>query len=245
MRAWLSAICVLALSFGASQAQTAGVPLAAHRVVYDLTLAKGGSGAKGVDNARGRIAFDFLGHSRADARVKVCALRLRTLGRVTIERGGPPIEHAFVRGDAESRRRRDDWFEHRGGRRETVLEEQSFRKTKHQFDALPDVERGRNDVPQLRPRAAQIDVGGGLPEPFEKDSPEHHARAVRHRRDGQRGPHSSLGSVVLAGVEETPGFSQSVLRAERHLRHEHHEHGSHTSSDETHAQDGSTAVSSH
>ncbi len=61
MRAWLSAIGVLALSFGASQAQTAAVPLAAHRVVYDLTLAKGGSGAKGVDNARGRIAFDFLG----------------------------------------------------------------------------------------------------------------------------------------------------------------------------------------
>lgn len=61
MRAWLSAVGVLALSFGASQAQTAGVPLAAHRVVYDLTLAKGGSGAKGVDNARGRIAFDFLG----------------------------------------------------------------------------------------------------------------------------------------------------------------------------------------
>jgi len=60
MRAWLSALAVLALSVGASQAETA-VPLAAHRVVYDLTLAKGGSGARGVDNARGRIAFDFLG----------------------------------------------------------------------------------------------------------------------------------------------------------------------------------------
>lgn len=45
---------------GAAAAQPAGVPLAAHRVVYDLSLASS-SGARGVEAARGRIAFDFLG----------------------------------------------------------------------------------------------------------------------------------------------------------------------------------------
>lgn len=45
---------------GAALAQPAGVPLAAHRVVYDLSLA-GSSGSRGVEAARGRIAFDFLG----------------------------------------------------------------------------------------------------------------------------------------------------------------------------------------
>jgi hypothetical protein len=63
MRSWLSAAGVLVFLVGASQAQTVGVPLAAHRVVYDLTLAKPGTGAKGIDGARGRIAFDFLGDS--------------------------------------------------------------------------------------------------------------------------------------------------------------------------------------
>lgn len=60
MRACLSAIGLTVAFFGPVHAQSLAVPLAAHRVVYDLTLAKGG-GAKGVDSARGRIAFDFLG----------------------------------------------------------------------------------------------------------------------------------------------------------------------------------------
>jgi hypothetical protein len=41
-------------------AQAAPTSLAPHRVVYDLTLAKT-TGTRGVENARGRIAFDFLG----------------------------------------------------------------------------------------------------------------------------------------------------------------------------------------
>lgn len=61
MPAWLSAVALAIAFMGAAHAQTASVPLAAHRVVYDLTLLKGGGGAKGVDSARGRIAFDFLG----------------------------------------------------------------------------------------------------------------------------------------------------------------------------------------
>jgi hypothetical protein len=46
-----------AAAFGAEAAPTS---LAPHRVVYDLTLAKA-TGTRGVENARGRIAFDFLG----------------------------------------------------------------------------------------------------------------------------------------------------------------------------------------
>ena len=46
---------LLAAAFSAEAAS-----LAPHRVVYDLTLAKA-TGTRGVENARGRIAFDFLG----------------------------------------------------------------------------------------------------------------------------------------------------------------------------------------
>jgi hypothetical protein len=63
MRVSVLAVCLLssAAAFEAAGAQPAGVPLAAHRVVYDLTLARSGGGSKAVDSARGRIAFDFLG----------------------------------------------------------------------------------------------------------------------------------------------------------------------------------------
>ena len=58
----LSSIGVLALLGGASAAapQSAAIRLAPHRVVYDLSLAKS-TGTRGVESARGRIAFDFLG----------------------------------------------------------------------------------------------------------------------------------------------------------------------------------------
>jgi hypothetical protein len=44
----------------AAAAQLPSVVLAPHRVVYDLSLASS-SGSRGVENATGRIAFDFLG----------------------------------------------------------------------------------------------------------------------------------------------------------------------------------------
>ena len=44
----------------ATAAQLPPVVLAPHRVVYDLSLASS-SGSRGVESARGRIAFDFLG----------------------------------------------------------------------------------------------------------------------------------------------------------------------------------------
>jgi hypothetical protein len=64
MRVCLIAACLLTAlaSVPSSHAQPASAPLAAHRIVYDLTLARGGGGStKGIDNARGRIVFDFLG----------------------------------------------------------------------------------------------------------------------------------------------------------------------------------------
>ena len=48
---------LVATGFAASAAPSS---LAPHRVVYDLSLAKA-TGTRGVENARGRIAFDFLG----------------------------------------------------------------------------------------------------------------------------------------------------------------------------------------
>jgi EipB-like len=57
----------------------AGVPLAAHRVVYDLSLA-GATGARGLEAARGRIAFDFLGDN--------CDGYALTYRQVTVLEGG-------------------------------------------------------------------------------------------------------------------------------------------------------------
>jgi hypothetical protein len=56
----LGACCAIGPAL-AAVAQPAAIPLAPHRIVYDLTLARGGGGSKGIDGARGRIAFDFLG----------------------------------------------------------------------------------------------------------------------------------------------------------------------------------------
>ena len=53
----LVATGLAATGFAVSAAPTS---LAPHRVVYDLSLAKA-TGTRGVENARGRIAFDFLG----------------------------------------------------------------------------------------------------------------------------------------------------------------------------------------
>ena len=68
------------LASSAALAQpTAGVPLAAHRVVYDLSLA-GATGPRGLEAARGRIAFDFLGDN--------CDGYALTYRQVTVLEGG-------------------------------------------------------------------------------------------------------------------------------------------------------------
>jgi EipB-like len=64
---------------GSSAAASPPAPLAAHRVVYDLSLAKA-VGTRGVENARGRIAFDFLGDA--------CDGYALTYRQVTVLEGG-------------------------------------------------------------------------------------------------------------------------------------------------------------
>ena len=44
-----------------AQAARAPVRLVPHRAVYDLSLARSNDSRRGVDEARGRIAFDFGG----------------------------------------------------------------------------------------------------------------------------------------------------------------------------------------
>jgi hypothetical protein len=62
MRAGIVSIgaALLTLAGSSALAATEPVRLAPHRAIYDLTLARS-SGARGVENARGRIAFDFGG----------------------------------------------------------------------------------------------------------------------------------------------------------------------------------------
>ena len=62
MRAvFASAVALFALLPAAAPAETgAGVRLVPHRAVYDLSLVRSG-GSRGLDNAQGRIAFDFGG----------------------------------------------------------------------------------------------------------------------------------------------------------------------------------------
>jgi hypothetical protein len=73
----LFAAAVLAST--AALSQPARVPLAAHRVVYDLSLA-GATGPRGLEAARGRIAFDFLGDN--------CDGYALTYRQVTVLEGG-------------------------------------------------------------------------------------------------------------------------------------------------------------
>ena len=56
----LAALVATGLAATGFAASAAPISLAPHRVVYDLSLAKA-TGTRGVENARGRIAFDFLG----------------------------------------------------------------------------------------------------------------------------------------------------------------------------------------
>jgi EipB-like len=71
-------VATLLASTAAAQ-PVAGVPLAAHRVVYDLSLA-GATGSRGLEAARGRIAFDFLGDN--------CDGYALTYRQVTVLEGG-------------------------------------------------------------------------------------------------------------------------------------------------------------
>jgi hypothetical protein len=58
----LLSLALVALGPAPAWAQSAGpVILVPHRAVYNLSLLKGGDGARGVDSAEGRIAFDFGG----------------------------------------------------------------------------------------------------------------------------------------------------------------------------------------
>ena len=57
---WTAVPALAALVATGLAASAAPTSLAPHRVVYDLSLAKA-TGTRGVENARGRIAFDFLG----------------------------------------------------------------------------------------------------------------------------------------------------------------------------------------
>jgi EipB-like len=54
------AAVAVVLAASPSQSQKQAIRLTPHRVVYDLTLDKGG-GSRSVEAARGRIVFDFLG----------------------------------------------------------------------------------------------------------------------------------------------------------------------------------------
>ena len=57
---WTAVPALAGLAATGLAASAAPTSLAPHRVVYDLSLAKA-TGTRGVENARGRIAFDFLG----------------------------------------------------------------------------------------------------------------------------------------------------------------------------------------
>lgn len=56
----VSSLCLVMMSPAMAEASKPGVPLIAHRAVYDLSLVRS-EGARGVDGARGRIAMDFGG----------------------------------------------------------------------------------------------------------------------------------------------------------------------------------------
>ncbi|WP_029029490.1 cell envelope integrity EipB family protein [Salinarimonas rosea] len=98
--------CVLFLCLALPAAAAAGVPLAQHRAVYDLTLAPG---ADGVEAARGRIAIEFFGSPCEGwtTRVRqVTALDLGDGGTRTLDSNSATFEEAdgtLLRFRSESR----------------------------------------------------------------------------------------------------------------------------------------------
>jgi hypothetical protein len=58
----LSSLAAILIPSGPVLAQTGGpVRLVPHRAIYELSLARSDGGSRGIDTARGRIAFDFGG----------------------------------------------------------------------------------------------------------------------------------------------------------------------------------------
>ncbi len=100
-------IIALALAAGGpAAAQEAPVRLAPHRAVYDLSLASS-RGARTVDSARGRIAFDFTGNA-----CEGYSLKFRQVTEIQSSEGGSKTSDLrsanFESGDGRSFRFRND-----------------------------------------------------------------------------------------------------------------------------------------
>ncbi|GGG26185.1 cell envelope integrity EipB family protein [Chelatococcus composti] len=79
MKVCLGTLLAIGLSLGSAAAGSSTMPLAPHRVVYDLSLLSSSS-SRGVEAARGRVAFSFTGNS--------CEGYALTYRQVTVLEGG-------------------------------------------------------------------------------------------------------------------------------------------------------------
>jgi len=79
MKVCLGTLLALGVSLGPVAAASTVMPLAPHRVVYDLTLLAS-KGSRGVEAARGRVAFSFAGNT--------CEGYALTYRQVTVLEGG-------------------------------------------------------------------------------------------------------------------------------------------------------------
>jgi hypothetical protein len=121
----LLAAALLASPFAVAQERPPGerMPLIPHRAIYDLTMVPGG-GTQSIDNARGRLAFDFAGDACDGWSLsyrQVTQLESGESGERTLDVAGASFESA----DGNSLRFRID---NRGGASAGIVEGEAERR---------------------------------------------------------------------------------------------------------------------
>jgi hypothetical protein len=168
MHRFIATSLVLAVSFAASApalSQFDHVPLAAHRAVYDLSLAQS-SGTRSVASARGRIVFDFTGDP-----CEGYALNYRQVTVLESGETGPRTSDlrttTFEAGDGTSLRFKS--------------ESQMDGAVKSAIDGEAEVGRGHLAIRLTRPKRETITVAGAPLFPSE-----HMKRLITAGRNGER-----------------------------------------------------------
>jgi hypothetical protein len=200
----LFTVAMLASSAAVAQ-PAAGVPLAAHRVVYDLSLA-GATGSRGLEAARGRIAFDFLGDN--------CDGYALTYRQVTVLEGG---EIGSRTSDL-----RTATFESGDGKSFRFKTESDTQGTPKKLDG--DAERSKDGVLAVRlkqPKSDRFTFGDGPVFPSD-----HMKRLIAAARagettmsikifDGSDDGHKVYDTLAVIGRKIEPGKDEGVEAALR------------------------------
>jgi hypothetical protein len=168
MHRLIAASLIFAVSFGIPSpglTQADHVPLAAHRAVYDLSLAESG-GTRSVAGARGRIVFDFTGDTCEGYALNYRQVTVLESGE-TGARTSDLRTTTFEAGDGKSLRFK--------------TESQMDGAVKSAIDGEAELGRGQLAIRLRRPKPENVRVAGAPLFPSE-----HMKRLITAARNGER-----------------------------------------------------------